>query len=150
MNHPSTHTHTHTHTTEELEIVIAPADSVADYGSTVLFTCVAYGIPPPDNIIWTLNDYTLYNDTYVSIYNTVFEVGGALFYQSILELCGVNEYFQGNYSCTAENNYSSISAYFQLFVQPLGKCVLVCMYHCYSGAISLYWRPVWVRLNFLQ
>ena len=122
-------------------IVIAPPPNTdADTNSTVLFTCVAYGNPTP-SISWYADYELLSNDTdsdtSVKIYNTVFEIEGVLFVQSVLELCGITLDDQGPYSCVAENYLNISSAEFYLNV--LGKlingccalCVCVCV--CYEG-----------------
>ena len=125
---PSTHTHTHTHTTENVEIIVAPADSAARANSTVLFTCVAYGVPLPSYITWTFNDTALSNsssaDYSLSIYHSQFEVGGAVFLQSILEICGLVEEQSGYYSCSAESSAGNDTETFRLIVQPLGNATV--------------------------
>ena len=130
LTHAHTHTHTHTRTpthtlTEEVEIVIAPADSAATANSTVLFTCVVYGLPLPSYVTWTFNNTLLYNSTSdnytLTIYHSQFEVNGAVFLQSILEICGVVEEQAGNYSCSAESSAGNDTESFLLVVQPLGN-----------------------------
>ena len=104
---------------------MAPSDTVAEVGSTVLFTCVAYGIPLPSTITWSYYNYTLSNYTNVTIYFNEIDVGGAIFLQSILELCGVEEDYSGYYSCSVETPAGYDAEFFQLIVQPAGECLFL-------------------------
>ncbi|CAI8042984.1 Hemicentin-1 [Geodia barretti] len=108
---------------ENVEIIVAPADSAARANSTILFTCVAYGVPLPSYITWTFNGTALSNsssaDYSLSIYHSQFQVGGAVFLQSILEICGLVEEQSGYYSCSAESSAGNDTETFRLIVQPL-------------------------------
>ena len=130
-SHAYTHTYTHTHMhTDPVAIVIAPPDTVVMAGSTVILTCVAFGYPLPNSITWSRSNgqdppYVIENSTdYVNIYSQEVEQGGAVFLQSILELCGVTEEYSGNYSCYAVSSAGNDSASFQLIVQS-GMCVFL-------------------------
>ena len=104
--------------------MVAPADSVATVNSTVLFTCVVYGLPLPSSVTWTFNNSALFNSTSsdysISIYHSEVEVGGAVFLQSVLEICGLEERQAGYYSCSSASSAGNDSEIFQLIVQAQG------------------------------
>ena len=111
--------------------MVAPPDTIVTERSTVLFTCVAFGIPLPVSILWTAawdNGSVVYleNSTYVNIEEEVVTAGGVGFLHSVLELCSVPLSFSGQYTCFAENSAGSDNSSFQLIVQPFGMYVHVC------------------------
>ena len=121
--HPLTHPPTHS-LTDELEIVLAPDNSTATEGSTLIFVCVVYSLPLPSTITWTFNNSLITtsetNVSAVNIYQSQFEVSDAVFLRSMLEICGVTEAQAGYYACSAEGDAGSDSAMFTLSVQPQG------------------------------
>ena len=101
-------------------MAIQPDDTVANYGDTVLLTCVVYSVDPrpyvPPNVLWYRDDELITNSTdagsdggdydavSVGIYEDTFEVMGVQFTRSILELCGVTLAETGEYSCVANDS----------------------------------------------
>ncbi len=123
--------------------MLAPADSVVTANSTVLLTCVVHGFPLPPTISWSFENSTLSNsstDSYIiTIQQTVFEVGGVEFLQSILEICGVEVGLAGYYACSAENSAGNDTESFTLEVQPQGTYIVsYCRFKCSS--IHMYSR----------
>ena len=82
--------------------MIAPSDSVVQQGNTVFFTCVAHGAILPD-ISWHRNESgPLQDGANVTITTTTITVGEFLYFtSSILELCGVDSAYEGEYFCEA-------------------------------------------------
>ena len=97
------------------EIVIAPEDTVAEDGNTVIFTCVAVGAPPP-YVSWTFEDYPLtnYSSSQITVYQDVLEETGILFTVGTLEICNVMSDNTGEYSCVASSGDRNVSVYFTL------------------------------------
>ena len=96
-------------------IVMAPNDTVVSINSTVIFVCVAYGYPFP-NISWQAGSERLENDTTISITTDLFYEDDLVFVRSLLQLCGVTVYDEGDYSCVAENSVDVVEVGFSLNV----------------------------------
>ena len=120
-------------------MAIQPNDTVANYGDTVLFTCVVYSVDPrpyvPPNVLWYRDSDELitnstnagsesndYDAVSVGIYDDTFEVMGVQFTRSVLELCGVTLAETGVYSCVANDSIGmSPPATFNLSVFTNGE-----------------------------
>lgn len=98
--------------------MIAPGDVTVRENNTVLFTCVAQGEVSLPLISWIGNKgETLYNDSRITVYTDIVMESGNSFVRSILELCSVEEYDEGEYSCVAANRYNpSINTSAQFYV----------------------------------
>ena len=96
--------------------MIAPESTSVNVGSTVLITCVASG-DSPTFITWSnQSEPQLTNSSRVTIYEELVTEGGVTFVQSILEICSVQETDASNYTCSAENDFGTDSATFELTV----------------------------------
>lgn len=97
--------------------------------NTVLFTCVASGDVRPPIISWIGNEgETLENDSRITVYTDMLEISGAILVRSILELCSVEAYDEGEYYCVASSRYNpsrNTSAKFYVDVVTLQGRVLV-------------------------
>ena len=113
------------------EILVSPPNATAFHGTTILFSCIAYGVPLP-TFLWTRNGHSLFNDSSTVIYENRTTKEGIVFVKSVLEICNLRVVEDsGVYSCRAESVSSSASANFELAVQ--GKflssfCFLVCVF----------------------
>ena len=112
------------------EILVSPPNATAFHGTTILFSCIAYGVPLP-TFLWTRNRHSLFNDSSTVIYENKTTKEGIVFVKSVLEICNLRVVEDsGVYSCRAESVNSSASANFELAVQ--GKflslfCFVVCL-----------------------
>lgn len=93
-------------------------DTTVPFGETALLTCVGYAIPDVA-IIWTHNGLTLENSTLVMIVESDILLAGALFRQSVLQICDVGLSESGTYTCIVTNNRIHIDAFIELTV--IGK-----------------------------
>ena len=128
-------------------VVLAPLSTSITAGNTGLFTCVGLGVPPL-SISWTrANGTELRNGSQVNIYNSNFEEGGMVFFQSVLEICGVVDEDGGQYTCTVANNIGSSNSSFEVEVTPTGTvslglylsvCPSACLSVCLSVCLSLF------------
>ena len=107
--------------------MVAPSNTNVTESTTVFLPCVAFGNPLPATITWTAlqdNDTIDLNSTGITIHQNEVIINGTVFLQSILELCRVQDYWSGYYTCSAENSGGSDSASFWLNVQPLGMLLI--------------------------
>lgn len=105
-------------------IVIAPGASSVLTNDTVAMTCVAYGGPTP-TITWSQNGgRNLTNEmSSVQIFEEQLNVGGKIFIQSTLQLCGIALGDFVDYSCMASNaagndTYTFSFTYAELVLSP--------------------------------
>ena len=99
------------------EILVSPLSTTAFHGTTVMFACIAYGVPLP-TFSWTRNSYPLVNDSSTVIYENKTTKEGIVFVKSVLEICSLRVVEDsGTYSCRAESVITSASANFELAVQ---------------------------------
>ena len=83
------------------QIVIYPNASEFFAGSTLLLSCVGYGIPLP-HVVWNKDGFGLaINDSRISTWNETVVIGGHIFRQSFLRICSTTKIDNGIYSCTA-------------------------------------------------
>ena len=90
-------------------------DATALGQQTVTFSCVGFGAPAVLTS-WSLNGVTLQNSSLITIYETQTVQQGRVYSLSLLELCSVGAYENGDYSCTASNGFSSANSITQLNV----------------------------------
>ena len=93
-------------------------DTHIEAGSTVVLTCVAYGVPPP-SLIWSRNGSLLSsNDSHVTIYSELMTDSGSgvVFMKSIVKLCRSQLTDAGIYSCSAENELGIHNFSFQVTI----------------------------------
>ena len=115
-------------------VVLAPLNASVAAGNTGLFTCVGLGVPPL-SISWTrANGTELRNGSQVNIYNSNFDEGGMVFFQSVLEICSVREEDEGQYTCTVANSIGSRNSSFEIEVTPTGTAFPVV---CLSVSLSV-------------
>lgn len=109
-------------------IVIRPPDTTATETQTVRFTCAAYGLPMPAIGWWRGNEdlTTLLatDGSGLKVYAQTITVNSTVFTVSVLEICGVNQTSNADFTCLATNgvNFGSSvapsSATFSLTVTP--------------------------------
>ena len=99
--------------------MISPVDYTIDEGSTMMAVCVGTGFPLP-SISWTVDGFTLENNSRINIIEEVIEEGGTTFVQSILEVCSVSLLDAGLYQCTIANRIVNDSSDFNLTVRAIG------------------------------
>ena len=118
--------------------MLAPLSTSITAGNTGLFTCVGLGVPPP-SISWTrANGTELRNGSQVNIYNSTFEEGGMVFFQSVLEICSVVEEDEGQYTCTVANSIGSSNSSFEVEVTLTGTVSLgLYLSVCPSASLSV-------------
>ena len=110
------------------EVVIAPSNSTADEGSTVLAVCVGNGNPLP-GISWSREGTILTNGSLsdrVSVWQETVEEDGVLFVQSVLQLCSLDGSDTGEYTCTVANDQVADSISFSVTVEQevLGEIIV--------------------------
>ena len=86
-------------------------------GDTALLTCVGYG-QPDVQITWSRNNgnNNIVNGSLISIYEEEVTQGGRLFTQSFLELCSVEIFDTGNYTCSVSNGQAAAIGSTQIFI----------------------------------
>jgi len=108
--------------------VLHPArDTHIEAGSTVVLTCVAYGVPPP-SLIWSRNGSLLSsNDSHVTIYSELMTDSGSgvVFAKSIMKLCRSELTDVGTYSCLTSNDIGDDSFTFELTLESLEADIVV-------------------------
>ena len=99
------------------QIIIHPNQTNAvDAGNTITFVCVAYGNPIPF-MSWNRGDTVLSNDSHITISEGILTNSGAMYVQSILELCSAEGEDTGQYNCFANNTLGNDNASFVLTTQ---------------------------------
>ena len=99
------------------EVLVSPLSTTAFHGTTVMFACIAYGVPVP-TFSWTRDSYPLVNDSSTVIYENKTTKEGIVFVKSVLEICNLQVVEDsGTYSCRAESVITSASTNFELAVQ---------------------------------
>ena len=99
--------------------MISPVNSSVEAGSTVILTCVGYGVPTV-SVTWNVDDIQLENNSQIIIYEEMVTGNGIILVQSILVICSVGETNSGQYSCVASNVLGNTSVNFDLSVTPTG------------------------------
>ena len=103
-------------------VVLHPArDTHIEAGSTVVLTCVAYGVPPP-SLIWSRNGSLFSsNNSHVTIYSELMTDSGSgvVFAKSIMKLCRSELTDVGTYSCLTHNDIGDDSFTFELTLESL-------------------------------
>ena len=119
--------------------MISPVDYTIDESATMVAVCVGTGFPVP-SISWSLNGFTLENDSRVSIYEEVIVESGITFVQSFLEVCSVGFMDAGLYQCTVANRLVNASSNFTLTINRVGgerQCCTHLLWQCYTTTIIL-------------
>ena len=131
------------------EILVSPLSTTAFHGTTVMFACIAYGVPLP-TFSWTRENYPLVNDSSTVIYENKTTKEGIVFVKSVLEICNLQVVEDnGTYSCRAESVITSASANFELAVQGnfsfsfgifirLFGILLFCLFTCFLLIVCLF------------
>ena len=97
--------------------MIKPADKRLYQNSTVLLTCVAYGVPLP-TLTWSKAGNSVTNGT---VRNDMVVKGGVTFVRSVLQLCETTVADSGQYTCTADNEITIANANFHLTVEGIER-----------------------------
>ena len=103
----------------ETQVVIIADDPVVNVSSTVLLTCVGYGVPVP-SLTWSKMGTLVVNDSMITIIEEQVTESRIPFAKSVLEICGSEIQHSGRYTCTAQNELMNDSAMFELTVDFLG------------------------------
>ena len=98
--------------------MIAPADEDIYAGVTVLFTCVATGIPDP-TFSWYLGNSPITEGDRHNITTVTEVIDGVTFVSSVLQICEVDFNDTGTYRCVAMVPRLSDSASFEVLVQGI-------------------------------
>ena len=104
------------------ELVLAPNNLYASYGSDVTMTCVARGMPRPA-ISWSIDGTYLDATTSgsVTIESRSVTQGNENFTVSLLRVCSLEESVTGEYSCLARNvNSTGADEYFWSLTGVIG------------------------------
>ena len=101
-------------------VVIAPGNSEFNEGSTIIATCVAYGLPEP-SVTWSHDGNQLVNNSPVTIYEELLNEGDVIFVKSAIEICGVEVADSGDYSCLVANDNGTDTVTFNLNILTTGK-----------------------------
>ena len=100
--------------------MIAPGNIEINEGSTIIATCVGYGVPNP-SVAWIHDGNQLVNDSQVTIYEELLNEGDVIFVKSVIEICGVEVADSGDYSCMVANDNGTDTVTFNLNVLTNGK-----------------------------
>ena len=88
--------------------MIQPGQSIhLPAGSSLVFYCVAYGVPLP-SITWRNSSAGLASNSVTRVYNEVVNEGGVIVRKSRLEICKAET--SNMYTCFGENHLGSESA----------------------------------------
>ena len=93
---------------------MAPNDTSLYVGETVVLSCVTYGLPLP-TISWTRDGLPLRSPFIVN--ETEIVSDHVTFLRSTLVLCALRVPDDGQYSCSASNNHSTVQQTFSLTVK---------------------------------
>ena len=113
-----------------VQIVIHPEEtSHIQATDSAIFTCVAYGNPPPF-ITWRRNGSSeVTSNSRVNISEKVVSLREITFVKSVLEICSSEEGDSGEYSCDADNGARSDGFRFDFTVIPESKQLLIINSH---------------------
>ena len=101
--------------------MIAPANSTATVGNTLILVCVGYGVPAPE-MAWLRDGEVLVNGSRVTVFTEPVEEQGVNFTQTTLEICSLDqEQDAGTYYCRASNEYGTDQSAFEITVEPIGQ-----------------------------
>ena len=109
---------------ERPQIVISPGNSTVDAGYTTMLTCVGFS-DPTSSITWSMEGAEVNNGTRINIYEDLVVVNGVNWVLSILEICSVDYFDRGQYSCTIGNAIMNATATFELSVNVEGGTYLL-------------------------
>lgn len=84
-------------------------DTAVTFGGTALLTCIGYAIPMVE-VSWMLDGRTITNSTAVTITEADVALSGALFKQSVLQICSISPTQSGTYTCAVTNTQIDIDA----------------------------------------
>ena len=96
---------------EPAQVVLAPDNTQVGSGSTLMFTCLGYGMPSP-SITWMKNGVLLSSNSdpdRITTYEANITEGGVTLMRSFLKICNVGPSDEGQYSCVASNGVNSTS-----------------------------------------
>ena len=103
-----------------LDLALITNDTSVDVGDNVLLICVGYG-QPSVSITWSRNGQEIANGSNVYVTEEDVELGGRVFRQSFLRLCGLQTCQSGIYNCSINNGISTVKSYTSVSVE--GTCV---------------------------
>jgi hypothetical protein len=84
-------------------------------GETASLACVGIGVPDVE-ISWSFNGTPVIN---TSFHEENIVIGGIIFKQSLLQICGLNESDAGYYTCVISDGYTTANATTKLSVKGL-------------------------------
>jgi len=99
--------------------VISPVNSTVETGSSVMLTCVGYGVPTV-SVSWYMEDVQLDNNSQITIYGELINENGLTLVLSVLTICSADETDSGQYSCTVGNVLGNASVDFVISVTATG------------------------------
>ena len=91
--------------TGQVRVLLYPEDNTTTTSDSIVFACIATGVPPPD-IIWLKDSVQLSNEL-SNITESRFSNDSGYFTLSVLTLCDLELSDSGQYSCVASNNIST-------------------------------------------
>ena len=94
-------------------VAVAPNDTSAYVGESLILSCVVYGLPLP-TVTWTRNDQPLRQPYLLN--ETEIVTRHVKFVRSILYLCSLKLTDDDQYTCTASNNLSTSMETFALHI----------------------------------
>ena len=109
---------------ERPQVVISPTNFTVDAGSTTMLTCVGFS-DPTSPITWSMEGAEVNNGSRINIFEDLVVVNGVNWVLSILEICSVDYFDRGQYSCTIGNAIMNATATFELTVNVEGGTLLV-------------------------
>ena len=101
-----------------MKIIIAPDEMLMlKNRETLSLSCVAYGFPPP-TIYWTkANSGNISSNSGVTAIRNQVETRDRLtLHKSVLEICSAQAADSGEYSCVADNGFTTESSHFEICV----------------------------------
>lgn len=121
---------------EPAQVVLAPDNTQVGSGSTLMFTCLGYGMPSP-SITWMKNGVILSSNSdpdRITTYEANITEGGVTLTRSFLKICNVGPSDEGQYSCVASNGVNSTSN----FQMNISGWLIVFWHHVCMCSLPIY------------